>query len=783
MDEAPPPANSNRKSVNLNGLLAKYRIYLAVAVIYLFLALLRFPDITANIATTITGAASDNYANLWSFWWVNYAVFHLHTSIYNTNLLFWPNGANLIYETMSPIGSVLFGVFQSISLAFAYNLLFFFGFAFTGLGMFVLAKYLFNENYTAFFAGLIFTFSTYHVMHAYSFIDFINLGWIPLALYFFIRLIREGRNYWNILGLSISMVLTFFMGDIEQGILALLLFGLVLLFYAIKRDTRHLVLRRTTAEWIAIGAIVTFVLGSWAFIPIIHTLLSQNGLATANQDNTLSYNVQNSMDIISFFVPSFYNSLIVPNSVMLGYYSPIFATAPLERTAYLTYVLIALSIYGVYRHRRSILLWIIIAAVFGIMSLGPFIQFNNSSTGIPGPYLIYHYVPLLNIIREPARFAIVFFIAFSILAAYGFKELLGTIEKKNINLPNKKYAVLAIVALIFFIESSGYPLTNISGIVSQQVSINGTVTLSHSINNTASVPVQLNTNAAIPPFYYSLRNTSDSSVLELPAIPSLFGQHSLYQAEAMYYTSASLKPILGGYLTRSNYTEYNYLNTLPLAVQTEVLQDFGVFGYYPEINNVFTETLINQNYTNQTLLSLYNFNTSVVVINRQAFNASALQYVYQYCEVTFGSPTYSDNYTIAFSTKNAINNALFKSFVSYQIFPTWTYYPPQETGLVNAWAPNGVGEIQVFTPASGGTNATLRFTAMSVNSSSTELELAESVNGGTPQALSIFNVTGTEENYSVRLYGLAPGSSTNLVLFATLSAYGQVLIHNVTVSK
>ncbi len=111
----------------LKALTIRHKAPIIAFAIYLVIAFLRFPNITGNITTTIPGANGDAYQNLWGMWWVVYALFHLHTNIYYTTLLFWPIGANLIYQTMSPLGSMITAPLQAISIPLAYNALFFIG--------------------------------------------------------------------------------------------------------------------------------------------------------------------------------------------------------------------------------------------------------------------------------------------------------------------------------------------------------------------------------------------------------------------------------------------------------------------------------------------------------------------------------------------------------------------------------------------------------------------------------------------------------------------------------
>ena len=251
----------------------KYLPYLLVLLVYLIIALLRFPHITLNITTTVPGGSGDTYQNLWDIWWVNYAVFKLHTSIFSTKLVFWPLGANLVFQTLTPIAAILTAPLQAISIPFSYNALFFLGFASSGLCMFILSYYITSNKYAAFISGIIFTFSATHIAQSVSYLDFMFWGWIALFMYFLLRIIKEKRNYWNVVGLSLSFVLLVFMANIDLGIIALIMGFTTIVAYLIKSKSRKMVLRKSVLYQFFLFFVLAFIIGSWGFIPIIGLFL------------------------------------------------------------------------------------------------------------------------------------------------------------------------------------------------------------------------------------------------------------------------------------------------------------------------------------------------------------------------------------------------------------------------------------------------------------------------------------------------------------------------------
>ena len=102
-----------------------FRLYLLIFAIYLVISLVMFWYVTINANSAVAGSGGDVYDSLWDLWWVPYAIFTLHTSPYFTHTIYFPIGANLATQTLSPLAGLLTAPFQAISLTVAYNIVFF----------------------------------------------------------------------------------------------------------------------------------------------------------------------------------------------------------------------------------------------------------------------------------------------------------------------------------------------------------------------------------------------------------------------------------------------------------------------------------------------------------------------------------------------------------------------------------------------------------------------------------------------------------------------------------
>ncbi len=666
--------------------------YVKAAIAYLLISFVAFYPIILNISNVAPGVGGDTYQNLWDIWWVDYAVFTLHTSFYQTSLLFWPVGSNLVYQTMSPLFAIISAPFQLVSVPFAYNVMFLMGFVLSGLAMFTLADYIVGNRYAAFFAGVVFAFSAFHVAQSYSHIEWINLEWVPLAAYFIIRIVRgEGRMRSAVL-LGVSMVLVFFMAGMELGIMTSLFLLFLLIAYFVNKDTRKQFFSLAIWEYIALAVVLAFVLGLWGFVPILQAVAQPGALQTVNNLNAPQYNQIWSDDILSFFLPSYYNGLF--NGLATSVYSSVLGPDPTERSAYFGYVALALAAWGVYRSRAKtgqIRLWLVLGAIFFLLCLGPNLIVGGSVTTVPGLYSAYSIIPVLNIVREPGRFDVFVTIALAMLAAIGMKDLLDMPHRQGSVLGDRKVVLVCACALFLF-ESVGLPLSP---------AFVGAVT----------------TQVYVPAVYYQLGKVSANySVLNLPAVPD---QNSplpaLYEGMSMYYMSKSRLPMVGGYVTRENTSQELTLLNIPLAVAATNLESTGV-GSYP--------SPVNQSPTNVTLLSLFNYNTAIVVVNKAAYNYTDLSRLDSYLISLFGQPLYSDSVTDVFQTENAI--ALLKPFDGYVAYPMYYDWVPLQFQLINGtyqqfWTPVSQGKIVLFAPFVNSTDIASKLTSSALETINTTI--------------------------------------------------------------
>ncbi len=724
--------------------------------IYAIIALALFSNIFANATNTVVSSGTGLYTTLFNLWWANYAVFHLHSSIWHTNFLFWPVGASML-QNISLLSSILVAPFGLISNVFAFNVLMLLSLAISGLGMFALAFYMLKNYYSALVAGAIFSFSAFHVAQYFGNIGFFVIAWAPLSLLFLIKILNnEKYGLADSVGFGLSFALACLMGSMKQGFVLILLFAAIGIVYALKKNTRSL-LNMHALKYIALGAGIAFIAGSFEFIPYaMHAgqIISLNRMQM--QGTLMKYY---SLNALSLFIPSYYNAVFQFGSAIRN----IFYFNQWQEVGYIGYTALALAAFGVYKNKKA---WkfAVIAIAFVFLALGPFLQAGVFTIYSNIYYFIYMHIPFISLIVEPSLFMLAASIMISLLAGFGMNSLHDMLHKNHRN-QNLFYAATAAIIIIFVIESIGLPFIGSA------------------------------TTVSTPKFFSYAKNISQNfSILYLPAFPNYSSADPFYyQSLASYYSARAGKSIVGGYSQNENETQQMLLLDLPIAIQAYSLQSIGAMRY---------ESMINENYSNQSILLLYNYNTQYIVLNRNAYNQSDLIALGGYLTMLFGKPVYVSNSTIAFSTAASFNN-VYKSYVGYPQFDTWQMLNREINGTtISIWNPNQsfdsmrAGLIAEFAPYANSTspegyglnanaNATIstKINFYAISNSRSEVILAKFNSSSSSQKLegiARFNVTDKMQEFSANTL-LYSGSKGNLLVFIVPD--NSTGIYNITFSR
>lgn len=469
--------------------------YAIVTVVMTFPLIIRLTD-------GIPGDAFDAYLNLWSYWWVSHALLALENPFW-TPLLYAPFGAPLYLHTLNPINGLLSLPVQLLAgPIIAYNTVVMLSLTLTAFSAYLLVTHVTRSRAAGWFGGLIFGFGSYHMMHLLGHANLLASEGLPVFLLLLI-VANEARGRRRTIAVAGAVVaLLFIMLSDWQYVVFAILATLLYTGYQIlaRRSAAPLVVAT------AIGAL-WFVLALPLIVPTWREMRS--GIAAVpGAGAAFAW----SADLVSFFIPSPLQSLWGAQAERIG--GRVGPPAN-ERSIFLGYLPLLLAAIGVALRRRAAAFWALLALVAGVLALGPALQVLGESTfgaaqeSIPLPYALLDAVPGLNILRVPARFAILVTLALAVLSGLGIAEL---VRRRGVTW-SRPARIGAFTLLTVFLLLEHF-----------------------------AVPFPMTT-PRVPRFYTELAKSSEQGVIyELP--------FSLKRPASLYSQTVHQRPIIGGYVSR-----------------------------------------------------------------------------------------------------------------------------------------------------------------------------------------------------------------------------------------
>lgn len=341
------------------------RRHLLILLLYLGLTLFMTWPLVLHLSDAIPGDGFDGWQNVWNLWWMRQAWLVKHRSAYRTDMLHYPTGADLRFQTMAPFNGLTFlNVQLALGLFPAYNAAVLFSFVVGGYGMYLLALYALRSalvgqgrpgptarHTAAFLAGVVYAFSPYHFAHLLGHLQLIVLQWIPFYVLYLLRgLDRASREIVYEQGQhpQSTPTLSSTLSDAFKAGLFLILVGLCdwyyvmycLLFTALALLYR-LAQRRLSWRGLAmtVGANALFVLALaprlWPMIQAAFTWKSTSLLRNYQETTTLS------ADLLGFVTPHVFHPLWGNWAVNRSSH---FTSTPSEYTVFAGYTVLTLAL-------------------------------------------------------------------------------------------------------------------------------------------------------------------------------------------------------------------------------------------------------------------------------------------------------------------------------------------------------------------------------------------------------------------------------------------------------
>ena len=463
-----------------------WTVHLAVLAAYTLLTAVMTWPLAPNLTTAIPGDSFDGWQNFWNQWWIKVALVDNLRSPLFTDLLYAPTGVGLYFHTLNPFnGLTTLPVQLSAGLIPAYNAVVLISWVLGGYGAFLLARYVLvrparhtprtthHAILPPFLAGVIFTFSPFHMAHLLGHMQVMSLQWIPfyiLALMQATDRVRQGRS-WGRQAMMAGLFLTLVGLCDWYFVLYLFLFtGLYLGIGDPGSGTRDHSAQRTRSRIPDPGSLLpdprSLLPASVAGL-IFLVLLSPLLIPMIREASQFSFMVRPSSDlyilsasVMDFLVPNRLHALFRPESfAWIGN-----QIAPVsERTISIGYTALLLAGIGLWKAPRRAGFWLISGGFFLLLALGPAINLGNITaesipTGDVGsswtPYgILNQTIPFMRISRSVSRFAVMVQLSMAVAAAVGLAGIGQRIARSS-RRPLTRFNGLGLFAIAVVLAES-----------------------------------------------------------------------------------------------------------------------------------------------------------------------------------------------------------------------------------------------------------------------------------------------------------------------------------------
>lgn len=385
------------------------RTHVIVLGIYTLLACIATWPLLLHLHThlpTIPGEmGQDVWQNSWNVWWVYHALAIEHTNPYMTDMLFYPQGASLyLHSLILPLGIIGTPLTATLGIIPAYNILTVLVLVLAGYGSFLLARYIVQHTPAALVAGAIVMCSPQRLFELRGAqMATLNDYGVPLAL--LALLVALERRTWRMAALVAALLLLNGINKWYHLFHMLLIMAILLIWRSIAawREGQRPALVRELMVWGRIAGISGLLLLPFLF-PAMREAL------------TTSYARKSDELVISADLLH-----VLPAGI-----GGIWQTVPAEwwYTHLFGWIPLVLALVGLVRAPRQMAVWATMAVVFFALSFGPHLRIGNNDTGIPMPYALFRWIPLLDIFRAPVRMNLLTTLMLGILAAAGLARIL-----------------------------------------------------------------------------------------------------------------------------------------------------------------------------------------------------------------------------------------------------------------------------------------------------------------------------------------------------------------------
>jgi hypothetical protein len=516
---------------------------LLVVTLYAVLTLILTYPLLTHFNTHVLGTdiwAFDEYTFIWNTWWFRYSLLNLHSNPLFSSYIFYPLGISLVIYTYNLFNALFSLPLQAfISLPVIANLMNVFAFTFSGYGTYLLLRYLLRLDRdeqivstlplecAAFIGGLVYAFSSYHFVYAaLGHNEMVTTQWLPLYVLFLTKSLHE-RRWRNAVLAGVFAAL---------AMLCDMLFGVFLAFLTVVVfgfAGRRRVASLHFAKQLGVLALTFLVVYGAVAYPIFRDFwrgeYAMEGWG--NSDKLV-------VDLFGFITPTalhpVFGSGWTQELVAVREGTARFADV---NTVFVGWVVLLLALFAGVRYWGRLKAWTLGALASAVLAMGPLLHINGQSTfdlggllvNVPLPFIVLHYIPLVNANRVPHRFSAVLMLCLAVLVGFAAYAIMHRLKGKTVVL-----GASAALSALFLFEH-------------------------------LSVPMPL-TDARVPAWYYTLAHEpGDFSVLEFPlGWRNSFGVFGAERTQAQYYQVVHHKRLPSGNISRNPPFKFDYFRRVSI---------------------------------------------------------------------------------------------------------------------------------------------------------------------------------------------------------------------------
>ncbi len=408
-------------------------IFLRAVFFYLACSIVFFAPVLKYISGYLIGPGEDNMQTLWNIWWWNHHVLLGQGSIFSSAFLFFPDGASLLFHTISPYNLVLSSVIGRFAgLVLTYNILIILTFICSGVSGFYLIRYLVKDNTAALIGGFIFAFNPFHFAQAQHHLNIASIQFLPLFILFLLKALR-GRKISDI-SLAVVFMLLNALCSWHYFIYSMY-FMLALYAYRAVKSSTVLLPRFVTVYSVILGS--SLIVLSPFIVPMV---IKGAGYPVYND---WYYYRNMAADLLGFIIPP--RQHLLGDVALFRFISSRFTGNDWIKVVYMGLVNLSIVIVMSKWLMRQAKPYFFGMIFFMVMAMGEFIHFLGYVIPIPLPGFFIKYMPLLSSVRCPARLMVFVYLFLGILVAFVVVRLKADRHFSRI----RRVVFWAIAALIF----------------------------------------------------------------------------------------------------------------------------------------------------------------------------------------------------------------------------------------------------------------------------------------------------------------------------------------------